>query len=144
MSSFCAIITFTKMTTTSLIFFLIFFHLNFHQILGQDDMIFKSSPPFLKSSINASYSTAIPPLSKSQMSVSQCPPELDGRCTCGIGPYRPGGRPTYITNCTGAGFKGPTSPSHYLQAIDNRTEVLIFTGNNFPELPANLLLLNRR
>lgn len=169
MPSFCAITTttttitaFSRITSTFLVLFfpLLLPHIIISPLVSGQDMIFKSSPAILKissgpgngsSSSFSSSSSPTPqaaPLARSQMSASQCPAELGGRCTCGIGPYRSaqnGGRPTYITNCTGAGFgKTPLSPAHYLQAVDNRTEVLIFTGNHFPELPANLLLLNRR
>ncbi len=169
----------TTLTTTSMNLFILllllslnfsFFFLKVHA-QEPNDLIFKSassssanlkatsqhsngSQPLSSSSSSSSSGRPSPKTVlniSSQLSAGQCPPEFEGRCLCGMGAFAQS-RPTYITNCTNAGFgvgkankSGQTiSPSHYLQAIDNRTEVLIFTGNHFPELPANLLLLNRR
>ena len=65
----------------------------------------------------------------------ECPKIFQGRCRCHHVEYH--NRPTFVTNCTNSHFNG--NPQAYLQQVDNRTEVLIMTGNRFIELSANLL-----
>lgn len=108
---------------------------------GVNDLIFKQEHHAItiasaKSSTPSPSSGPFPPINFT----SVCP-EILSKCSCGIQPYGTAGRPTYLTNCTLTGFTG--NPEKYLQTISNETEVLIFTGNNFTELPANLLLLNK-
>lgn len=66
-----------------------------------------------------------------------CPTVFAERCSCGIGSYRNmfPDRQVYITNCTNTGFQDAT----ILEFVPPQTEVLIFTGNHFPELPRNAL-----
>ena len=64
-----------------------------------------------------------------------CPAEFKGKCHCGTVPYGNSGRELYVTNCTNANF---TDASMLVQ-LPIETEILIFTGNNITNLPANLL-----
>lgn len=73
---------------------------------------------------------------------SKCPDVFGAQCYCGVQPYGHNvpfnnntGRPTFVTNCTNVNFTDVTILSH----VPQETEVLIFTGNNFPVLPANVL-----
>ncbi|XP_014290367.1 trophoblast glycoprotein isoform X2 [Halyomorpha halys] len=60
-----------------------------------------------------------------------CPDAL-AKCYCGEAEYL--FKKQYIVNCTNTGFNN-TIP---LQKLPDNVEVLIFTGNNVPELPINL------
>ncbi|CAG0882371.1 unnamed protein product [Darwinula stevensoni] len=69
-----------------------------------------------------------------------CPEELKGRCRCGlhalerIYPELNPGSPMFVTNCTNSRFQDPD----VLSFIPTETEYLIFTGNEFRELPPNV------
>lgn len=58
--------------------------------------------------------------------------ETFARCFCGEMNY--GGYHRSVLNCTNTGFKDPS----ILQKLPDKIEVLIFTGNDIPELPWNL------
>lgn len=60
-----------------------------------------------------------------------CPDAL-AKCHCGETEYL--FKKQYIVNCTNTGFNNTTP----LQKLPENIEVLIFTGNNIPELPINL------
>lgn len=62
-----------------------------------------------------------------------CGPKFGGKCSCGEGQYQEKNE-QYIVNCTNAGFNNTS----VLQHIPPQTQVLIFTGNNIPELPWNV------
>ncbi|XP_014247094.1 phospholipase A2 inhibitor [Cimex lectularius] len=55
------------------------------------------------------------------------------KCLCGEMEYV--GRMQYVLNCTGHGFTNAS----ILQHLPQKTQVLIFVGNNIPKLPRNLL-----
>lgn len=61
-----------------------------------------------------------------------CNEPLLSKCACGLAEYVT--KEQYIVNCTNVGFND-TKP---LEKLPNNTQVLIFTGNNLPELPANV------
>nr|ATU82995.1 secreted hypothetical protein [Pristhesancus plagipennis] len=58
--------------------------------------------------------------------------DVFAKCFCGEMIY--GGNKRYVLNCTDTGFKD----SSVLQKLPDKIEVLIFTGNNIPELPLNV------
>eukprot|EP00096_Caligus_rogercresseyi_P003335 TRINITY_DN1619_c0_g2_i2.p1 TRINITY_DN1619_c0_g2~~TRINITY_DN1619_c0_g2_i2.p1 ORF type:complete len:414 (-),score=90.60 TRINITY_DN1619_c0_g2_i2:1473-2714(-) len=67
---------------------------------------------------------------------SNCTSVFENRCRCGYGHY-PSWRPQeslYIINCTNSGF----ITTEMLEDLDERTQVLIFTGNKLPELEWNI------
>lgn len=62
-----------------------------------------------------------------------CGPKFGGKCWCGVGQYQENNE-QYIVNCTNTGFNNTS----VLQHIPAQTQVLIFSGNNIPELPWNV------
>ncbi|XP_040581557.1 trophoblast glycoprotein [Lepeophtheirus salmonis] len=67
---------------------------------------------------------------------SNCTAVYQNRCTCGYGHY-PYWKPTeslYIVNCTNSGF----TSTEMLEDLDERIQILIFTGNKLPELEWNI------
>ncbi|XP_054163950.1 amphoterin-induced protein 2-like [Oppia nitens] len=64
-----------------------------------------------------------------------CPEAFKGRCQCGLRPYGPTGRMSYVTNCTNTNF----TTTDILTQMSPQTEVLIFTGNRLQSLPQNLI-----
>ncbi|XP_026474196.1 phospholipase A2 inhibitor [Ctenocephalides felis] len=61
-----------------------------------------------------------------------CGKLFNGKCICGLTTY--GDREQYVVNCTNTGFED----TKVLENLPEATEVLIFTGNNIPELPWNV------
>lgn len=62
-----------------------------------------------------------------------CPPNFHNQCTCYRGDYFDR-KNQYIVNCSDIGFRDTS----VLQRLPPHVEVLIFTGNNIPELPWNV------
>ncbi|XP_021938408.1 trophoblast glycoprotein [Zootermopsis nevadensis] len=67
------------------------------------------------------------------LAFGDCGPEFGGKCSCQKGEYD-GKNEQYIVNCTDTGF----NDTSVLQHIPPQTQVLIFSGNNIPELPWNV------
>lgn len=61
-----------------------------------------------------------------------CGPKFKNKCNCGKGEYINEVR--YIVNCTNTGFRDTSM----LEQLPLQTEVLIWTGNDVPELPWNV------
>ena len=64
-----------------------------------------------------------------------CAEPFKGKCQCGLRPYGPTGRLSYVTNCTNTNFTDVDA----LTQTSPETEVLIFTGNQVLSLPPNLI-----
>uniref|UniRef100_A0A6M2DUV4 Putative leucine-rich transmembrane protein n=1 Tax=Xenopsylla cheopis TaxID=163159 RepID=A0A6M2DUV4_XENCH len=71
-------------------------------------------------------------LHRTSASDGGCGNLFKGKCICGMTTY--GDREQYVVNCTNTDFKDTT----VLENLPEATEVLIFTGNNIPELPWNV------
>ena len=67
-----------------------------------------------------------------ETSRAECGPAFEGRCHCQMTCYN--GRHQYVVNCTDTKFRN-TKP---LEHLPEKTEVLIFTGNNLETLPWNI------
>lgn len=65
-------------------------------------------------------------------SSQSCGPKFSTKCSCGKMEYD--NKPQFVVNCTNAGF----TDTNILEYMPINTEVLIFTGNNIPELPWNV------
>lgn len=63
---------------------------------------------------------------------TSCSEPLLSKCSCGMTEYV--SKQQYVVNCTNLGFND-TKP---LEKLPAETQVLIFTGNNLPELPINI------
>lgn len=66
-----------------------------------------------------------------QISSNSCPDSLKA-CLCGYIDKQT--QSTFITNCTNSNI----TDAKVLQDIPERTKILIFNGNNIPELPPNV------
>lgn len=73
-----------------------------------------------------------PATSTSTTQSNDCGPHFHGKCSCGRSEYD--SVLQYIVNCTNTGFHN----TDVLEFMPRNTEVLIFTGNNVPELPWNV------
>ncbi|KAG7174626.1 SLIT and NTRK-like protein 2-like [Homarus americanus] len=63
-----------------------------------------------------------------------CPESFKGRCKCGNITSIYSSTNKFTVSCTDSGFTNASM----LQDIPENTEILIFTGNNVPELPFNI------
>ncbi|XP_023702516.1 trophoblast glycoprotein [Cryptotermes secundus] len=79
------------------------------------------------------FSHALPMLLGLSVVFGDCGPKFGGKCSCGEGQYQEKNE-QYIVNCTNTGFNNIS----VLQHIPPQTQVLIFSGNNIPELPWNV------
>lgn len=63
-----------------------------------------------------------------------CPAAFQTKCQCGLVPWGPNSRLTYVTNCTNTGFEDSTMLKH----LPVETEVLVFVGNDVYDLHFNI------
>ncbi|KAG8234288.1 hypothetical protein J437_LFUL015013 [Ladona fulva] len=62
----------------------------------------------------------------------ECPPAFKGLCTCGETQFQ--ARNQFVVNCTNAMFTDTQPLAH----LPKETQVLLYTGNNIPELKGNI------